>query len=37
MIQFELDSYLNLKVFVLDSKNLKKKFECLIKFDIIKE
>ena len=37
MIQFELDSYLNLKVFVLDSKNLKKRFECLIKFDVRKE
>ena len=37
MIQFELDNYLNLKVFVLDSKNLKKRFECLIKFDVIKE
>ena len=37
VIQFELDCYFNLKVFVLDNKNLKKRFECLINFDIKKE
>ena len=37
MIQFELDCYLDLKMFVLDTKTLKKRVECLIKIDVIKE
>ena len=36
LIQFELDKEMNLRVFVLDPKKLKKRFECLINIDIIK-
>ena len=36
LIQFEIDKYFNLKVFVLEPKTLKRRFECLINIDIIK-
>ena len=36
LIQFELDDYCNLRVFLLDPKTTKKRFECLINIDIIK-
>ena len=36
LLQFELDEYYNLKVFVLDPKTTKKRFECLININIIK-
>ena len=34
LIQFEIDKYFNLKVFVLEPKTLKRRFECLINIDI---
>ena len=37
LIQFELDEYSNLRVFILDPKTKKKRFECLINIDIIKK
>ena len=37
VIQFELDIYCNLRVFLLDHKTLKKRIECLINIDVIKE
>ena len=36
LLQFELDKDMNLRVFVLDPKKNKKRFECLINIDIIK-
>ena len=36
LIQFELEEYCNLRVFILDPKTTKKRFECLINIDIIK-
>ena len=36
LIQFELDKYFNLRVFVLDYKSFKKRFECLINIDVIR-
>ena len=36
LIQFEIDKYYNLRVFVLEPKTLKRRFECLINIDIIK-
>ena len=36
LIQFEIDKYFNLKVFVLEPKTLKRRFECLINIDIIR-
>ena len=36
LIQFELEQYCNLRVFILDPKTTKKRFECLINIDIIK-
>ena len=36
LIQFELDIYFNLRVFVLDYKSFKKRFECLINIDVIR-
>ena len=36
LIQFELEEYCNLRVFMLDPKTTKKRFECLINIDIIK-
>ena len=36
LIQFEIDKYYNLKVYVLEPKTLKRRFECLINIDIIK-
>jgi molecular chaperone DnaK (HSP70) len=36
LIQFEVDKYCHLRVYVLEPKTLKKRFECLINIDIIK-
>ena len=36
LIQFEIDSNLNLCVYVLDVKTFKRRFECLINIDIVK-
>ena len=36
LIQFEIDSNLNLCVYVLDVKTYKRRFECLINIDIVK-
>jgi L1 cell adhesion molecule like protein len=36
LLQFEIDTDLNLCVYVLDVKTMKKRFECLINIDIIK-
>ena len=36
LIQFEIDSNLNLCVYVLDVKTLKRRFECLINIDVVK-
>ena len=36
LIQFEISSELNLCVYVLDSKTMKRRFECLINIDVIK-
>ena len=36
LIQFEIDKYYNLRVYVLEPKTLKRRFECLINIDIIK-
>ena len=36
LIQFELEQCCNLRVFILDPKTTKKRFECLINIDIIK-
>ena len=36
LIQFEIDSNLNLYVYVLDVKTYKRRFECLINIDIVK-
>ena len=36
LIQFELEQCCNLRVFILDPKTAKKRFECLINIDIIK-
>ena len=36
LIQFEIDSNLNLCVYVLDIKTFKRRFECLINIDVVK-
>ena len=36
LIQFEIDKYYNLRVYVLEPKTLKRRFECLINIDIIR-
>ncbi len=36
LIQFEVDKYCNLRVYVLEPKTLKRRFECLINIDVIK-
>ena len=36
LIQFEIDSNLNLCVYVLDVKTFKRRFECLINIDVVK-
>ena len=36
LIQFEIDKKFNLRVFVLEPKSLKRRFECLINIDIYK-
>ena len=36
LIQFEISSEFNLCVYVLDSKTMKRRFECLINIDVIK-
>ena len=36
LVQFEIDSNLNLCVYVLDVKTFKRRFECLINIDVIK-
>ena len=36
LIQFEIDKYFNLRVYVLEPKTLKRRFECLINIDIVK-
>ena len=36
LFQFFIDSYYNLNVFILDKNNLRRKFECLINMDYIK-
>ena len=36
LIQFEIDNYFDLRVYVLESQTLKKRFECIINIDIIK-
>ena len=37
LIQFIINQNFDLSVFILDNKTLKKKFECIINFDIVKE
>ena len=36
LIQFEIDKYFNLRVYVLEPKSLKRRFECLINIDVIR-
>ena len=36
LIQFEIDNFFNLRVFVLEAKTLKRRFECIINFDFFK-
>lgn len=36
LIQFDIDKYFNLRVYVLEPKTLKRRFECLINIDIVK-
>ena len=36
LIQFEIDSNLNLSVYLLDVKTFKRRFECLINIDVVK-
>ena len=36
LIQLEIEQFFNLRVFVLDPKSLKRRFECIINFDVFK-
>ena len=36
LVEFEINNYSNLSVFVLDVKNLKRRFECLTNLDMVK-
>ena len=36
LVEFEISSYSNLNVYVLDSKDFKRRFECLTNLDMIK-